>query len=95
MNSSSADMLTKFSALIFDEMGLGCLVLSLSGETDLGIFFSFLPDILGIGFIGGPNLLQKTGNKKHGLLFTILGKIFPFIGDILPLWSFSAFRRKK
>jgi hypothetical protein len=64
----------------------------------MGVILSFVPDVVGIIFLGGPQLFKGKINKtkkSKGFLWTILGEICPFLGDIFPFWSRSVWKRKK
>jgi|AntAceMinimDraft_17_1070374.scaffolds.fasta_scaffold64896_2 hypothetical protein len=91
-------MMAKVIAGMLDVFGFGCLFLSATGDAELGVSMSFIPDIIGIAFLGGPKLIKGKINKtkkSKGILWTILGEICPFLGDIAPLWSISVWKRKK
>lgn len=91
---SSADIFSKLVAGLLDAFGLGCLFLSLTGESDIGNTLSFIPDILGLGILGIPNLMKATKSKKRFFGVSALGEFIPFLGDILPLWSVFAWFKK-
>jgi hypothetical protein len=140
-------VMAKVIAALLDVFGLLCFGLSMGGDADLGLGISFIPDFLGIGFLGGSRLTKKemavvfflglgllylkffgNGNVNLGLeallipkllsatligglrvlkrkggekkknksfLWTVLGEICPFLGDIFPFWSIDAWKRKK
>ena len=93
-NLSTADIFTKLVAGLLDAFGLGCLFLSLNGEADIGNALSFIPDILGLGILGIPNLMKATKSRKRRFGLSALGEFIPFLGDICPLWSISVWFKK-
>lgn len=91
-------VMVKAAAIMLDGFGLFCFFLSAGGDPSLGMSLSFIPDILGIFFLGGPRLMKKkaSGSKKNKrFLLTVIGEVSPLLGDILPFWSISAWKQKK
>ncbi|MDD2732046.1 MAG: hypothetical protein PHI53_02505 [Candidatus Pacebacteria bacterium] len=79
------------AAVLLDTIGFLFLFLSFLG---VGIPLSFIPDLIGLIFIGGWMFLrsgarQKRIGKRLGLAF--LGEIIPFFGDIAPCWTLAVF----
>ena len=90
--------MTKIISLMIDAFGFGCFFLFITGEADLALMLSCIPDVLGTSFLALPQLTNskiKTREKNKTILVTILLEFCPIVGDVLPLWSISAFKRKK
>ena len=87
-------------AIALDLLGLFIFILDLLG---IGLIISFVPDIIGLIFIGGWMLFrtgrvtvtkkaQKTGKKlfkRLGLAF--LGELIPFFGDVAFCWTLAVY----
>jgi len=91
-------MIPKIIAGMLDIFGFSCFLLFITGEADLGLFLSFIPDMLGIFLLVTPQLIKgetKIREKSKLLIVTVLLEICPLVGDVLPLWSVSAWKKKK
>jgi len=72
--------MNKIIAAMLDGFGLLCFGLSTGGDADLGLGLSFIPDFLGIGFLGGSRLMKK---EMAVVFFLGLGLLYlKFFGNV-------------
>lgn len=90
MSLSPGAILMFLLAVALDLLGYLCLLLDFLG---IGAILSFIPDLMGLVFIGGWMYLVKgesiklTGKATRWLGTTAFGEAAPLLGDLLPGWT--------